>query len=374
MNFKIIFILSLFITFLSASPDTDTIPLECNICTDGLEPSPEFYPHGTKMKVDLDASKPASSWIGCTYYDVVDKFSSNVGGYDYWWVDVYNYGNSASCVAPACPPGQEKLEGSEECSCISPTVPSYDLNGFFTCVNPSCPSYYENHNPPLPLFNVTDSPSKCNFFNFSDGAYIQIGTSVCCYGQESEDNNDTCALNEMEINGICYPITNDENNSDSQSHECPFEEYWSFETNSCQKFYPDNNDTNGTNPNTGGTGGVDTNNDGTIDNDELGLASLSDKQGYADGLVQDALGMDKIKDQLVVLLDGYVLLPLPTSIGGSCSTEFKKTINILGNNYILDVSEQMQTVFDLLPTLKMIILFMAAVSGIVIVLSSGKGD
>ena len=237
----------------------------------------------------------------------------------------------------------ESLDSLGSCVAVCDENQTYNPSNE-TCIDdvspPICPPTYSDTD--LPLFATVSSPSECNAFPLSDSAISEYPNGlVCCYGQEGIVDENECPVNSINIGGICHPISSSS----------------------------DGNDTAEPTPNDDGN--LDVDGDGVIDETETELDNLS---GYAEGLVKDALGISKIQSKISSLMDSYVLLPLPFNASDSCSQEFVKSFVILGRTYVIDLSSEMQTVFNSLTIVKSIILFMATITGILITLSSGRNS
>ena len=275
-----------------------------------------------------------------------------------------------------CPPGSDYNITAETCQC----KPGYGSSGFgddLICTAPVCPAMYDS----LPLFKVVNQPGDCNFLNMTDGSSLQRPDGKwCCYGQEDDLPEDNCPPNNIEINGECYPITpSPDDNSTPDDHTCPMGEYWSFQSNSCKPFYPDDNVT-GDSGGSGGSGGSgDTSNSsGTSDNNGTividdsawfgGEISKDDYKGGLEGYANKSV--DAVKD----LLDSYVLISLPVNISGSCNGELSKTITVLGNSYTIDLSPHFQKLNNYNSMIYGLVMFVFGIGGVLMVAASGRSD
>ena len=296
-----------------------------------------------------------------------------------------------SCI-PQCPVNAEYSLQLETCSCIPPYISDFS-DGELTCITPDCPPFYEDHNPPLPLFNQTDDYSKCDFYPLTDGATFSIGDIVCCYGQKKDDHESICSSGEIEINGVCYPVDPTSPDTNETSYECPLEYYWSFQDDKCMPFYPDENQTDPDGTDTGDTGGTDSNDtdsnqtdpdgldtgdtggtgtDGADSNDTDSNETLEEKMSLVDQLMSDVSNLNGIKSTLTHAVNNYALVSLPVTVSGSCSRDFRKTFTIFGKTYTFDMNSYMQPLYDFLPMLKAIYLFLSVYLAISVHLSKGE--
>ena len=277
------------------------------------------------------------------------------------------------CVPSTCPTNSHYDISQEECVCNTGTVPDGTINGQLVCLNTPCPSVYQS----LPLFAIEESFEDCNFFPLADGAALKKADGqVCCYGQPDIEHNNTCGVNEIEINGVCYKIKKDPDENQTDPEECPAGQYWSITENSCQPFFPENNGTGGGSgdgdSSGGGDGGGDSNDtgSGTGGGSGDGAAGAMTQDAYKSGLQQYG---DKLTNLAKNALDGYVLINLPVSVSGQCNSELRKTFNILGHTYVVDLSFQFAQIDSYSSVIYQIVLFIFAISGVVAVLA-GKGD
>lgn len=318
-------------------------------CTDYCK---NTYPVGSSFSGVIQSGGIVNQTLGYTYvtHETVLRDDLGITPLD----DIYCRVIVEVTPPPACPLNSTYDFPTESCKCTLPYIPSYDLNGTMSCILPDCPAIYEQHQPPLPLFLVTTSVTNCNFFPMADNAVLNLDGMICCYGQEDVDDNTNCALNEIEISGNCYPI--DSNNSDSPiPPECGTDSYWSASANQC---LPNQDDINGSDA------GGDTNTD---TNSSTPLPSPDDLLDF-----MDIADFDEVEQQLRDVVNSYVLVQIPVAISGTCSSEFQRTFTFFGKSYTIDVSKYMSALNDYLPLLKSIILFMFSISGVLIVLSSGR--
>lgn len=272
--------------------------------------------------------------------------------------DIFNPDTQQCEYIPDCNVTNSHYDlSSEGCVCDVNYLPTYDLNGLKSCDLPECPTVYEQHQPPLPLFSEVSNPANCNFFPFGDNAVATLIENVkyCCYGQQNEDNNSTCGPNEIQIGDNCYPIQDNDDNS-TDPIDCGAGSSWSDSANQCLPDDIYSNDLNGTMSN-------------NIDNN--GTQGSLPNQGDIDAFL-DIANFDGLKDEMGSLLNRYVLIQLPVNVGGTCTNEFTQTFSFMGHSYTINLNSYMSAVYDYLPLLKGIILFMMALSGVVIVLSSGR--
>lgn len=317
------------------------------------------------QKIVFEYCNDSYDWNGNEYchYDQEFFYCTAVNSCSDDEVEELNSNGVPICVSPplVCPIN-EHTENNEDCICN---------NGFpridGICQTPSiCPSSYDSHVPPLPLFKETDNISKCNFFNFGDNAVLTLDNLICCYGQEMPIDDNNCPLNNININGNCYPIESNDDN-ETNPKECPNGSYWSMNADKCLKWFPDNNDTQDpSNPDSGV-------NDGDLNGDNQVSSNDKEELSFWDEKFNDAVNFDGLKNNLEKFAVDYVLVKLPVRISGSCSGELRKTFNLFGASYTLDLSSNMQVIYDYMPMLKMIILFLASVTGVLIVMSN-KGD
>ena len=265
-------------------------------------------------------------------------------------------------VSP-CPTNQQRLTPESECTCIPPLYAEYDVSSNLFCVMPDCPPTYGNNVPPLPLFLQTDNVNNCNFFALGDGAVLDLNGLICCYGQEDTSPPEQCAINEMAINGECYPIVPREEVPELNT-TCPKGSYWSINSESCLEWFPENNSTNPDGSPSATAG--DTDGDGSLD--DVG------QDGSYEGDGDYGIDMDGAESALSNILTSYVLIDLPVSISSNCGDEFKKTFTlpVTGQSYSIDVAQHISTIEEYAPMIKAIILFMFSLSGVLIVLSGNK--
>jgi len=254
---------------------------------------------------------------------------------------------------PTCPLGQHNISTDLEilnCVCNSGVM---DVNG--TCVPFSCPSVLPNSN--LPLFKQTNTIAKCNFWDYGDYAYLEVDTYICCYGQEGLDNNSTCNVNELEINGKCYPITpSDGGNETEAPPQCANDEYYDYINKTCTKKFPDDGDDKtppGVSPDDGGGGdgggGYDLNN------------SKEDLSGLLAGVEANLMGVAK----------NYVLLNIPIQSVGSCSNSLVYPVHVLSKSYTIDITAPMSKLEEFAVILKSLIIFLFGFSAVAIAMKGG---
>lgn len=328
-------------------------PYDCTISSDGQWCAYQQY--GPYVE--------ASTWKTTLYFNV---FTCVVGDP---CTNGEQYDSSTGTCHPPCPSNSSWDSVQEKCNCNTDYYATYDISGNMTCELPECPTSYDSHNPPLPLFKIVTDPSFCNFFAMADGAYLQINSSrTCCYGQESIDDNNTCGTNEMEINGQCYPLV--ENNDTNPPIECNGDEYYSESQGGCVPIFT--TDTNGsTSPNDGV-------NSDTVDGDIN--TPLTDTNGDGKTNVDDYSGdgsefgidLDAVKGKLTSVINSYVLVDVPITASGTCSSDLQRTFTILGQSYTLDLAPYMQQFNEYLPIIKSLVLFMFAFSAVVLVLASSR--
>lgn len=291
------------------------------------------------------------------------------GGYCIYTVTNYDLSNclegetfdaesmSCSLPTPSCPPNSEYDYATEGCKCTLPYLPTYDLNGTMECLLAECPILFDEHNPPLPLFKVTTSASLCNFFPMGDNAVLDLDGTICCYGQENDDDDTICGANEIDIGGHCYPIeTNDDNSTEPKT--CASGSHWSDTANQCVPDATAYNDGNGTiNPNT------------TDNNDSTLLPSENDLADF-----DDIADWEGVKDAMNGVLNSYILVQLPVNVGGTCTNELTQTFTFMGHSYTLNLAPYLQSLNNYLPIFKGLIIFMFALGGVLIVLASGRSS
>ena len=264
-----------------------------------------------------------------------------------------------------CAPDEHYDNTQEACVCNN-GYPK--ING--QCQKPECPQTYDS----LPLFDEVDREEDCHPFPLADYSYLKRPDGViCCYGQKDIDHNDTCPTNSIEINGQCYEIQHDDQNDTSNKHDCPFGQYWSYLANDgeggCLDMFPENNNTNGSNDQSSGTGTNDGNTGGTSTGDDPAEGAMTEDE-YKQGLSEFST---KLQDFGNKALNNYVLIKLPVTVTGTCSNEFRKTFNILGKSYTIDLSPYFAKLNEINSYIYGLVMFVFAISGIVIVLSN-RGD
>jgi len=345
----------------------ETVASRCNECNtpDEVYPTP-------------DNNLWQSTGIGMNSCSLTDTEDDKIGqcsavGGTMFALSIKDCCVASMCYVPRnehdCPDNSVYSISDEDCKCNDGYIPDYDLgfSGLKSCTAPKCPPTYTDFDGyPHPLFKVTDAVSKCNWFGYSSGHSIEIIPPgiVCCYGQEAIEDNNTCEINEIEINGNCYPVTHEEKN-DTNPHDCPMGEYWSFMANQgeggCLPFFPENNDT-------GDDGSIPSGSSlGNMDKDTGLITSSVDSPGQGD--FEDAMSpfLDKAKD----VLNSYVLIDLPIQVG-TCSNDFKVSFTIFGNSYSIDLNSYFSQINSVLGWISALVIFMFAFAGVLIVLSSGK--
>jgi hypothetical protein len=255
-----------------------------------------------------------------------------------------------------------------------------EING--ECQTPTCPPVFQS----LPLFKIAQTLSDCDFFPLSDSAALDLpdGSGVCCYGQPDLNETDPCPPNSIEIDGKCYPIEPQSDKNDTDPYDCPDDQYWDFMANGgeggCLPFFPDDNGTapGGTNP--GGDGSSGSNDENGTDpggtnpggSDSNGTAPGGSGEGgisnddYEEGL--KGYG-DKLLSYGENALNGYILVRLPVTVVGGCDGSLSKSMTILGRSYTIDISDGIRKFDSQNGLIKSIVLFLFAISGVVIVLS-----
>ncbi len=277
--------------------------------------------------------------------------------------------SSLSRCVPSCSLGSHYDNSVESCVCDNGYSSSYDASGVLVCEPPVCPGMYQG----LPHFNTVDSVADCNFFQMSDGAALERPDGkICCYGQSAIDDNNTCPDNEVNIDGVCYPIEHDDNDTD---HQCGEGQYWSIYSNSCVDWFPENNDTNITGNQGGGSGTGDGTNgagrDSKVSDSTMGdlFGGEMSNSEYSDGLQGfGERAINKVKEAM----NSYVLIHLPINVSGECGQNLRANFSILGKSYHIDIQDQFAEINQYNSQIYALVLFLFAISGVVLVLSGGK--
>jgi hypothetical protein len=279
--------------------------------------------------------------------------------------------DTMECSPPPCGDNQTWNSDNEQCECNSPYVPQYNLSNDMSCVLPDCPPIYTGGATPLPLFKQTTDVNNCNFFNWADGAVLDIDGLVCCYGQEGVDDTNTCPPNTINIEGHCYPISEgNQTDEDIEKDICNSTPgmMWSINRNECVSIHtglPENNETN---PNEG-NGGIP-GSDGSVDGNGTVLGNTLMTEGNEEAFNVD---MDGVKNSLNGLLDSYVFIKVPVNVSGSCSSELSYTFSFpLIGSYTVDASPYIAQLEPYMDVFRMLIYFLFAFSGVIIVLASTK--
>lgn len=298
-----------------------------------------------------------------------------------------------------CPPDSNTYDATPEaeiatCVCNSPYIASYDLFGM-TCTLPTCDPEVNG----LPLFATVTDITECNFYPMSDSlALTHDGGFTCCYGQSNDDGNSSdygCPPNHIAIgSGDCVEI---ERPADAPDYTCFDGQYYDFLQGGCKNKPDDliesnpNNLPDGSAGSGQGDGTVETapNPDGSCDvgyqinpisgqcalilpdglpTDGSGQIGDGDGDGSDDGF--DGL-LSGVSESLMGVLNGYVLLHVPISATGTCSSELKYTFNILGTSYILDASPWIAELDPMLPIIKGLIVMAFAFAGVILVMAGG---
>ena len=266
-------------------------------------------------------------------------------------------------TVPDCPVNSSYSQDSESCECDTGYQSSYDISGEMSCVAVTCPSVYNS----LSFFAIAPTINDCNFFELSDGAALSVSpNTVCCYGQEAIDDNQTCPPNNVEINGECYPIVDNPDDNSTDSHDCPTGEYWSFIENSCVPFFPDDNSSDSDPDPNDSTTDLDPNASvSSLTNDDLFGGEMSPDE-YSSELNEYSR---KAYDSVRELLDSYVLLELPVNVSGSCSDELVQTFTIFGFSYSINLTAWFSSINEYNSLIYSIVMFVFGLSGVVVVLS-----
>ncbi len=280
---------------------------------------------------------------------------------------------SAPPPPPSCPPNSTYDYNQEKCLCDISYSSEYSLDGSLICVAPTCTPTYEINNDILPLFAQVQVPNHCSFFPLGNYAEVTAGDVVCCYGQEDINRTGECPPNTISLGGECIPVTSSNSSDTPSSHECPSQYYWSYMSEQCEPFFPDDNSTDDPNPhdNPGLGSGSDSDNDNIPDSlEDFSLTDYLD--GGGDGS-EYGINIDGVSNSLTSVLNSYALISVPVTASGTCSGDFSPSFydGTTKKTYTVDAQKGMDTFNDFVPIIKYFIMFVSSVSAVILLFIGG---